>query len=107
MKSDSLHADIRRAVTMIPRGKVSTYGRIARLVGGCNPRMVGYAMAGLPSDSGVPWHRVINHQGRISLRESSCYEIQRILLEGEGIEFDRSGKIDLARYGWPEPDGVR
>jgi methylated-DNA-protein-cysteine methyltransferase-like protein len=66
--------------------------------------MVGYAMASLPSGSDVPWHRVINSRGAISLgREEGGYEIQRALLESEGVVFDESGHVDLTRFGWKGP----
>ena len=68
---------------------VATYGQIAAVVGRCSPLMVGFAMAAVPFDSDVPWHRVVNHQGRISSRgDGDGEQIQRILLEAEGIHFD-------------------
>lgn len=90
-----IYAEVRR----IPSGRVSTYGGIARRLGGCGARQVGYAMAALPDGSPVPWHRVINHKGEISLREGAAR--QRALLEAEGVLFDLKGRIDLSRYGWP------
>jgi methylated-DNA-protein-cysteine methyltransferase related protein len=69
--------------------------------------MVGYAMAALPPGSGVPWHRVINSRGEISLApEGDGYQVQRALLESEGVVFDERGRIDLARFGWAGP-GVK
>jgi methylated-DNA-protein-cysteine methyltransferase-like protein len=91
-------------VAQIPAGQVATYGQIARIVGGCTPRMVGYAMAALTPDSRVPWQRVINRQGKISPRAGgvgSAY--QRQLLEAEGLIFDASGRVDLDQVGWPGP----
>ncbi|MDE2235632.1 MAG: MGMT family protein [Gammaproteobacteria bacterium] len=100
---DSLYARIYAAVRGIPRGRVSTYGRIARLVGCCSPRQVGYAMAALPPGSRVPWQRVINHQGRISgRRHGQGAENQRLRLLQEGVRFKKAGQIDLTAYGWPE-----
>ena len=64
----SLYDDIYQVVKQIPPGKVSSYGRIARIVG-CNARQVGYAMAATPSGRDIPWHRVINSKGEISLRK--------------------------------------
>ena len=91
--------DVTRA---IPPGKVATYGQIAVLAGQPRAaRQVGYAMAALDEDSGVPWQRVVNAQGRISARaDGQCEPLQQILLEEEGVEFDASGRIDLARFGW-------
>lgn len=80
---------------------MTTYGAVARRLGGCNPRVVGNAMAGLPAGAGVPWHRVVNAQGRISVPGATGAR-QRELLEAEGIEFDTRGRIDFARYGWGE-----
>lgn len=90
---------------LIPLGQVATYGQIAWIEGHCTPRMVGYAMAGLPEGSDVPWQRVINSQGKISPRGnlSSTME-QRFLLEEEGIAFDAEERIDLQRFGWAGPD---
>jgi methylated-DNA-protein-cysteine methyltransferase-like protein len=94
-------------VRQIPQGMVSTYGGIAAMIPippGMDPknylsfgaRWVGGAMAACPE--GVPWHRVINYQGKISLRPGA--EEQRLLLEGEGIVFDQRDRINLARFGW-------
>ncbi|HSD84816.1 MAG TPA: MGMT family protein [Anaerolineae bacterium] len=76
-------------VRQVPRGKVTTYGDVAQLAGqGCDARIVGYAMAVCPND--VPWQRVINAQGKISLRGENS-EKQRLRLESEGIVFDARG----------------
>lgn len=88
-------------VKRIPYGKVATYGQIASLAGFAgHARLVGYALHATPDDMQIPWHRVINYQGRISLpREDGHYDLQKALLEGEGIVFIRE-KIDLKRYRW-------
>jgi methylated-DNA-protein-cysteine methyltransferase-like protein len=94
-------------VCMIPRGKVATYGQVAKMIppppgveieayAAFAPRWVGGAMANCPDD--VPWQRVINSQGRISERPGA--EKQRQLLEAESVQFDAKGKIDLKKYGW-------
>ena len=91
-------------VRRVPRGRVTTYGTVAAKAGlPGRARQVGYAMAALPDDHDVPWHRVINAQGRVSARAGgSAFEtIQRALLEGEGVHFDESGRVDLDRFGWP------
>jgi len=91
-------------VRSIPKGTVASYGQIAAVVGRCSPLMVGFAMAALPFESDVPWHRVVNREGRISLRgDGDGEQIQRILLEAEGIHFDESGRIDLNRVRWEFP----
>jgi methylated-DNA-protein-cysteine methyltransferase related protein len=101
---DSLYARIYATVRRIPRGRVSTYGRIASLVAGCSARQVGYAMAALPEGSRVPWQRVINHKGEVSARKhGSGAGAQRLQLVAEGVHFDLRGRIDLRRYVWPDP----
>jgi methylated-DNA-protein-cysteine methyltransferase related protein len=66
--------------------------------------MVGYAMAALPPGSGVPWQRVINAQGKISLRaDSAGNSRQRQLLEEEGIRFDGQGRVNLRQVRWRGP----
>jgi len=94
-------------VRQIPRGKVASYGQIAKMIPPPNgvdieaytafaPRWVGGAMANCPDD--VPWQRVINSQGKISERAGA--EKQRQLLEQEGVEFDAKDRVDLKKYGW-------
>jgi methylated-DNA-protein-cysteine methyltransferase-like protein len=93
-------------VRRIPRGRVATYGQVATLAGiPRHARMVGYALHALPEGSTVPWHRVINAAGAVSLRGEPGYDrLQRALLEGEGIRFDVEGRVALARYRWrPRP----
>ena len=98
---DSLYRRIYRAVERVPRGRVVTYGQIARAVTGATPRVVGYAMAALPDRSEVPWHRVVNHRGGISPRSGGDGAwLQRALLEAEGIRFRDNGCMDLERYQW-------
>ena len=95
--------DVYEVVKRIPRGKVSTYGRIARL----SPvprgaRGVGWALAGLGPERGreVPWWRVINAAGRISNEFNAV--LQREMLEAEGVRFDERGYVDLERFLWEE-----
>ena len=96
-----LYQRVYKMVKQIPAGKVATYGQIARLVGGCTARMVGYALSALRDgrDPLVPWQRVINAQGRISLQGISSVE-QRFLLEDEGVVFDAADRVDFDIYGW-------
>ena len=96
--TDTPYGRIYATVRQIPYGQVATYGQIARLVGRCSARMVGYAMAGLAFDSDVLWHRVINHRGRISPRAGIGSELRRQRLEEEGVLFDQDGRIDLGKY---------
>ena len=93
-------------VSQIPPGQLATYGQIADLIGayGC-ARQVGWALRRLALPSTVPWHRVVNAQGRISMslsREGSDW-IQRELLVAEVIPVDAEGKLPLARYRWLPP----
>lgn len=92
---------IYEVVRRIPRGRVATYGQVAELAGlGDHARQVGYALHALKDDS-VPWHRVINARGRISVRhEPGLERWQRELLENEGVVFDAVGRIALERFRW-------
>ena len=92
---------IHHIISLIPSGKVSTYGQIAEIVGGCTARMVGYAVSAIPQDSDIPWQRIINYKGGISQRRSVSGELlQKKLLEAEGIVFNPNGKTDLEYYRW-------
>lgn len=96
------NAIVYATVWQIPPGRVATYGQIARIAGlGRMARQVGYALHALPEDSEVPWHRVVNARGEISLRSSSGAEsLQRLRLEREGLRFDAGGRVSLAEFGW-------
>jgi methylated-DNA-protein-cysteine methyltransferase related protein len=107
--SEFFKAQVWAMVRKIPAGKVATYGQIATLVPippGVEPdsyrafgaRWVGGAMANCPAD--VPWQRVINAQGKISLPEGGGRSVQRELLETEGVEFDDRDRINLDRFRW-------
>ena len=104
MNEHSSEIDLRiwQVVTLIPSGKVATYGDIARhsgLPGAA--RRVGLALRRLPSDTRVPWHRVINSAGRISLPDDSASShLQRRRLEQEGAVFRANGGIDLRQFRW-------
>ena len=89
-------------VRKVPRGRVATYGQIAELAGlEGHARQVGYALHNLPQKNKVPWHRVVNAQGEISLRTAGdSHELQRLLLEAEGVVFSLNGRIDLKVYRW-------
>ncbi len=89
-------------VTDIPMGKVATYGQIAQLIGQPrHARQVGYALAATPDDLEIPWHRVVNASGEVSRRsEPGGDELQRSLLEGEGVVFDERDRVCLSRFQW-------
>jgi len=89
-------------VRRIPPGRVSTYGEVARLAGlpGC-ARQVGYALHALAEDSDVPWQRVVNARGAISLPgHAGLDSLQRHMLESEGICFDARGRLNLKKFAW-------
>ena len=92
---------IYRTVRRIPEGRVATYGQVAAVAGlPRHARQVGYALHALPEKTTVPWFRVINASGAISLRREGSGDLQRKLLEREGIRFSPAGRIDLKTYGW-------
>jgi methylated-DNA-protein-cysteine methyltransferase-like protein len=86
-------------VRRIPRGRVTSYGAIARALGAPRgARTVGWALSACKP--GVPWHRVVNAGGKISWRPTGGPRLQRVLLKREGVRFDREGRIDLDAFGW-------
>ena len=101
-----------KIIKAIPPGKVMTYGRIAYYAGKTNgARQVSRFLHVLSAKHELPWHRVINAQGRISLKPSNGYELQKALLEDEGIVFSLNNTIDLEKYLWipdqlPEDEGI-
>ena len=105
LQLEPTYARIYLLVQQIPPGKVATYGQIASMAGGCTARMVGYALAALHSVKDVPWQRVINAQGKISLRaDGGGSTVQRRLLEEEGLRFDAQDRIDLRKHRWSGPE---
>ncbi len=91
-----------KVVARVPIGRVATYGQVAALAGlPGEARQVGYALAALPESTDIPWQRVVNARGEISLRHDfDGAPRQRLLLLDEGIVFDERGRIDLSRFGW-------
>lgn len=101
-----LYQQIYQLVRQIPPGQVATYGQIAALLGRPrHARQIGYALYRVAPDADVPWQRVVNAQGMISHspQRQGSDDLQRILLEQEGITFNRQGKLELRRYRW-QPD---
>ena len=98
MSYELIYSVVRR----IPRGRVATYGQVASLAGlAGHARQVGYALNALPDATAVPWHRVVNAAGRISVRAAPGGElVQRLLLEKEGVRLDARGRIPLDRLRW-------
>jgi methylated-DNA-protein-cysteine methyltransferase-like protein len=100
IEPQGLHRRIHEVVSRIPRGRVATYGQVARLAGlPGQARLVGYALHALPAGTSVPWQRVVNAQGAISTPSEHAAR-QRRLLEREGIRFDSRGRIPLASFQW-------
>jgi methylated-DNA-protein-cysteine methyltransferase-like protein len=101
VESHSFTQEVKSLIKRIPRGKVATYGQIATCAG--NPRATRLVVWILNSSSQkdkLPWHRVINGKGRISLKPGHGYEIQKALLQKEGVEFDEYDVIDFECYLW-------
>lgn len=103
----SSYPGIYAVVSRIPRGRVATYGQVARLAGlPGKARLVGYALSALDDGSRVPWHRVVNAKGQVSVRARGdpMARLQRLRLQRERIFFDDTGSIPLARFRW-RPSG--
>jgi len=95
-----LHLRIFAVVSRIPRGRVASYGQIARLAGmPGQARLVGYALHAVPRGRSIPWQRVVNAKGAISLPADHGSR-QRYLLEREGVRFDSRGRIPFASFQW-------
>ncbi|KAI9131653.1 MGMT family protein [Acaryochloris sp. CCMEE 5410] len=100
------YQQIYQLVRKIPPGQVATYGQIAELLGRPrHARQIGYALYQVAPGSDIPWQRVVNAQGMISHspQRQGSDDLQRILLEQEGITFNSQDKLDLRRYRW-QPD---
>ena len=94
-------------VDAVPRGRVVTYGQVALELGApAAARAVGYALRALPPDTEVPWWRVLNAKGGISLRgRGAGADLQRARLEAEGVTFNADGRVDLRAFRWwPEDE---
>ena len=88
-------------IKSIPRGRVSSYGRIAALAGDARQaRQVAWILHSSSEKQGLPWHRVIGSRGRISLPPSKGGREQRLRLEAEGVRVCSGGTVDLRKYGW-------
>ena len=96
-------ARIYAVVRRIPAGRVATYGQVAELAGlPRQARLVGYALSALATDSPIPWHRVVNAEGRVSARAQGPGGtlLQRLRLEQEGVGFAGGGRVSLERFRW-------
>lgn len=102
----SFFENVYEAVQLIPRGKVATYGQIARMIGAPrSSRAVGYALHANPRPGVIPCHRVVNREGRLAPAFAfGGPEIQAQLLESEGVEVSADFIVDLEKYLW-QPSG--
>jgi methylated-DNA-protein-cysteine methyltransferase-like protein len=101
-KTDAPFERVWKIVKRVPRGRVVTYGQVARMIElRLSPVGVGWAVRAAPEGS-IPWHRVVNSRGGIST-DREHPGLQRAMLEAEGVRFDADGLIDLARVGWRTP----
>ncbi len=95
----------KQAIRAIPQGKVATYAQIATLAGNYRAaRQVARVLHSSSEKDRLPWHRVINSRGGISLKRGGGFEEQRRRLLEEGVEVDRSGCVDLLKYQWEKED---
>jgi len=97
----TLSDNIKAVIKSIPRGRVATYGQIAAMAGSpMAARQVVRILHTSTKKDKLPWHRVINSKGTISLEPGFGYEEQMSLLKKEGVKFDITGKVDFARFLW-------
>ena len=100
----NFYQKVYKIVKQIPYGKVTTYGHVALIAGSPNAsRAVGYALRNIPLENheNIPWHRVINAKGQISIRNvPGADKVQKDLLIKEKVEFDKNDKVDFQKFGW-------
>ncbi|MFC1885992.1 MGMT family protein [Thermodesulfobacteriota bacterium] len=92
---------VKQLIKRVPKGKVTTYGQIAAFAG--NPSGARQVVRVLHASSGkenLPWHRIVNRNGQISLNPGNGYELQKQMLEKEGISFDHTDSIDFDQFLW-------
>ena len=102
--SNSFSQRVKELIKRIPKGKVATYGQIAVYAG--NPRaarQVVWILHSSTQKEKLPWHRVINSKGGISLKRGYGYEIQKELLRREGVKLNENDRVDFKRYLWSPP----
>ena len=100
-KTADFRTPVLEVIAQIPEGRVMTYGQVARVAGKPrNPRQVGDILQGLHLETDHPWWRVINSSGRLSTYKVGTGDLQKRLLEAEGVVIDATGKISLERYRW-------
>ena len=100
-KPTNFYQRVIRTIKQIPKGRVATYGQVARVAGWARGvRQVVWVLHSSSDKEKLPWHRVINHKGKISLPKYGGYAQQKQLLVDEGVEFDSLDKIDFNLYQW-------
>jgi len=100
MEEYSLYEHFYDLISQVPKGKVTTYGDIAKMADCKSARAVGFALNQLPEGSDIPWQRVINSQGKVSPRRNNeGHLVQQLILEEEGVIF-KDEKVDLKQYRW-------
>lgn len=105
----ALFARIYKIVQQVPPGQVATYGQVALIAGASTARLVGRALRELPPRRKVPWHRIVNSQGKISPRDGQDAKTgspdreQQRRLKAEGVFLDGQGRVDFASVGWTGP----
>lgn len=100
-QTDRFTDRVKRLIKKVPRGKVASYGQIAAMAG--NPRAARQVVRVLHACSDkdrLPWHRIINSKGGISLKPGQGYELQKAMLRDEGVRFEENDLIDLKRFLW-------
>lgn len=106
-RMDPFYRDVIRVIRALPRGKVSSYGQVAALAGRPHAaRQVAWVLHTSSDKEGLPWHRVIGANGRISLKRGRGFAEQKKRLEAEGVRVSRLGAVDLDRHLWEPPPGV-
>ena len=102
--SRELYRQIYAVVRQVPAGQVATYGQIALVADVPSARIVGQALSALEGGSDVPWHRIVNSQGKISVRRHGAADAAQMRrLTAEGVFFDRLGRVDFQTVAWPGP----
>ena len=104
--SSDFYVNVVKIIKQIPAGNVATYGQIAAFAGNHRAaRQIAWILNSSSDKKGLPWHRIINSRGRISLSPGTGYELQREMLEIEGVAFLQDDSIDLNKYLWKPGKG--
>ena len=106
-KREGLYEEVYKIVRKVPKGKVATYGQVAKKLGTRDPRKVGWALAG-NSDDKTPCHRVVNKEGKVAENFGKSLELEKLQgwkeqkrrLESEGVKFVDERHVDLEKHLW-------